>query len=177
MQPVHASHRPRFPLASDAPKRRSALWSMVGLGMLLVIAFAAGFTLRQVRESDDWVDHTRDVISNNQQLLLDVKDAESAERGYIITGDQSYLEPYQGASDDILRTLTHLTQLTADNPPQQQRLRNLGTLIAQRTAVLAEAVRQRRESGFERFERWRTRSRTCSPRVRPTVRRSRPLVP
>ncbi len=152
MQPVHPSHRLRFHLASEALERRSILWSMVGLGMLLVIAFAAGFTLRQVRESDDWVDHTRDVISNNQQLLSDLKDAEAAERGYIITGDQSYLEPYHEAADDIPRTLTGLTQLTADNPPQQQRLQNLGALIAQRTAVLAEAVRQRRESGFDAAE-------------------------
>ena len=152
MQPVHPSHRLRFHLASETLERRSVFWSMVGLGMLLVIALAAGFTLRQVRESDDWVDHTRDVISNNQQLLLDVKDAESAERGYIITGDPSYLEPYQTAADDIRKTLARLTQLTADNPPQQQRLENLGTLIAQRTAVLAEAVRQRSESGFDAAE-------------------------
>jgi len=152
VQPVHPSHRLRFHLASETLERRSVFWSMVGLGMLLVIALAAGFTLRQVRESDDWVDHTRDVISNNQQLLLDVKDAESAERGYIITGDPSYLEPYQTAADDIRKTLARLTQLTADNPPQQQRLENLGTLIAQRTAVLAEAVRQRSESGFDAAE-------------------------
>ena len=152
MQSVHASHHLRFHLASEALERRSVLWSMVGLGMLLVIAFAAGFTLRQVRESDDWVDHTRDVISNNQQLFSDLMDAESAERGYIITGDQSFLEPYKGAADDIPRTLTRLTQLTADNPPQQQRLQNLGTLIAQRTAVLAEAVRQRSETGFDAAE-------------------------
>jgi len=152
VQSVHASHHLRFHLASEALERRSVLWSMVGLGMLLVIAFAAGFTLRQVRESDDWVDHTRDVISNNQQLFSDLMDAESAERGYIITGDQSFLEPYKGAADDIPRTLTRLTQLTADNPPQQQRLQNLGTLIAQRTAVLAEAVRQRSETGFDAAE-------------------------
>ena len=152
MQSVHASHHLRFHLASEALEGRSVLWSMVGLGMLLVIAFAAGFTLRQVRESDDWVDHTRDVISNNQQLFSDLMDAESAERGYIITGDQSFLEPYKGAADDIPRTLTRLTQLTADNPPQQQRLQNLGTLIAQRTAVLAEAVRQRSETGFDAAE-------------------------
>jgi len=152
VQSVHASHHLRFHLASEALEGRSVLWSMVGLGMLLVIAFAAGFTLRQVRESDDWVDHTRDVISNNQQLFSDLMDAESAERGYIITGDQSFLEPYKGAADDIPRTLTRLTQLTADNPPQQQRLQNLGTLIAQRTAVLAEAVRQRSETGFDAAE-------------------------
>ena len=149
MQSVHTFRRTRFLNASDALESRSALWSIVGLGMLLVIGFVAGFTLHQVRASDFWVDHTRDVIYNNQQILSDVKDAESAERGYIISGDNSYLELYHRAADDIPRTLTRLSQLTSDNPSQQQRLQQLGSLVEQRTAVLAEAVRQRGASGFD----------------------------
>ena len=117
--------------------------------MLVVIAAVAAFTLHQVSTSDGWVDHTHDVINNNQQLLSDVKDAQSAERGYIITGDESYLNPYHSAADDIPRVLSRLLQFTADNPAQQQRLKTLAGLIAQRIAVLDEAVRQRRENGFD----------------------------
>jgi len=120
--------------------------------MLLVITLAAGLTLQQVRESDYWVDHTWKIITSNQQIFADLKDAESAERGYIITGDPSYLEPFKGDSDAIARTLSELTQLTSDNPTQHQRLEDLGRLIAQRMAVLDEAVQQRKNSGFEAAE-------------------------
>jgi len=149
VQPVSASQGQAARLATDLLEKRSRRWAVVGLGMLLVIALAAGYTLWQVSVSDYWVDHTRDVINNNQQLFSDVKVAESAERGYIITGDPSNLEPYQKSSDDIPRTISQLTQLTSDNPRQQQRVQKLGALIANRMAVLAEGVRQRRESGFE----------------------------
>jgi len=124
-------------------------WLVIGLGMLVVIGGIAAFTLRQVAESEYWVDHTREVIDTNQQLLLDVRDTEAAERGYIITGDESYLAPYEAASQDIPRILAKLTQLVADNPQQQQRLKNLEMLIVQRMSVLSEGVQQRRSSGFE----------------------------
>ena len=149
MQPVSASQGQATRPVTDPLEQRSRRWAVVGLGMLLVIALSPGYTLWQVSVSDYWVDHTRDVISNNQQLFSDIKVAESAERGYIITGDPSYLEPYQHSSDDIPRTINQLTQLTSDNPRQQQRIQKLGTRIADRMEVLAEAVRQRRESGFE----------------------------
>ena len=149
MQPVSASQGQAARPVTDPLEQRSRRWAVVGLGMLLVIALSPGYTLWQVSVSDYWVDHTRDVISNNQQLFSDIKVAESAERGYIITGDPSYLEPYQHSSDDIPRTINQLTQLTSDNPRQQQRIQKLGTRIADRMEVLAEAVRQRRESGFE----------------------------
>jgi PAS domain S-box-containing protein len=134
---------------ADALGRRSILWSMVGLGMLVVIGLAGVLALRQVNESDYWVDHTREVITANQQLLSDVKDAESAERGYIITGEDRYLEPYNSAAQDIARRQSELVNLTADNARQQERVQILASLIAQRMAVLTKAVQQRREKGFD----------------------------
>jgi PAS domain S-box-containing protein len=134
---------------SQSLERRSLLWSFAGLGMLLLIAGVAVWTLRQVAESDFWVDHTREVINANQQLLSDVRDAQSAERGYIITGDEGYLETHRSASADIPRSAEKLLQLTADNPGQQKRIESLHGLIDERMAVLNDALRQRRESGFD----------------------------
>lgn len=134
--------------ASDALGRRSMLWLVIGLGMLLVIGGIGAFTLQQVDVSDYWVEHTRNVISNNQRLLLDVRDAEAAERGYIITGDQNYLTPYNAAIQDIPPTLTKLRQLTSDNPGQQQRLNDLETQVTRRLEILSQGVQQRQSSGF-----------------------------
>jgi len=152
LHPVTPPRSPHSFLGTDALEKRSLFWMTIGLGMLVAIGLIAAWTLRQVNISDYWVDHTREVIGNNQELLSDMKDAESAERGYIITADAGYLEPYHSASDNIAQTVARLEQLTADNPEQQQRLQNLEQLITQRVAVLNQAVQQRRDSGFEAAE-------------------------
>ena len=51
--------------AGHALEKRALIWSFIGLGMLLIIGIAAILTLRQVNESDYWVDHTRQAISTN----------------------------------------------------------------------------------------------------------------
>jgi PAS domain S-box-containing protein len=149
---VLKSSSTQAPTGSQSLEKRSTFWSAMGLGMLLVIAGIGVWTLRQVAESDFWVDHTREVISTNQRLLSDVKDAESAERGYIITGDQGYLDPYRSASADIPPRVEKLLQLTADNPTQQRRIKNLQGLVEKRMAVFNDALRQRSESGFTAAE-------------------------
>ena len=142
----------QMPIGSQSLEKRSILWSAIGFGMLVLIAGIGVWTLRQVANSDAWVDHTREVISTNEQLLSDVKDAESAERGYIITGDEGYLEPFRSASADTPRSLEKLLQLTGDNPRLQQRLKSLEALIDKRMAVFEDALRQRKESGFSAAE-------------------------
>ena len=132
---------------SDALGRRSVFWLVIGLGMLLLIGGIGAYTLREVDKSDYWVDHTRDVISTDQQILLDVRDAEAAERGYIITGDESYLEPYRVSTQDIPPTLAKLRGLVNDNPAQQERLGKLEDLINRRMSVLSQGVQQR-TAGF-----------------------------
>lgn len=134
--------------SGDVLGKRSIFWLVIGLGMLLVIGGIGEYTLREVDESDYWVDHTREVISTNQRLLLDVRDAESAERGYIITADQDYLAPYNVATQDIPPTLAKLHDLLSDNPKQQERLSKLEALINRRTSVLAQGVQQQRAAGF-----------------------------
>jgi PAS domain S-box-containing protein len=142
------SWQPRLAPTSDAVGKRSLFWLVIGLGMLLLIGGIGAFTLQEVNESDYWVDHTREVISSNQTLLLDVRDAEAAERGYIITGDPDYLTPFNAASQDIPHTLTTLHHLLSDNPSQQQRLQKLEILIRQRVSVLRQGVQQRQSAGF-----------------------------
>lgn len=115
--------------------------------MLVVIGLIGAWTLRQINQSDRWVDHTREVITQNQRLLADIKDAESSERGYIITGDEAYLPAYEAAAHDIAPRLSGLQKLTRDNPAQQVRLSKLQTLIDERTAVLKTALTERKQAG------------------------------
>ena len=144
MNPSSSALRP----SADPIEKRTLFWSLIGLGMLLIITLIFAWTLRQVNDSNHWVEHTRTVISHNRQLLADIKDAESAERGFIITGDESYLEPFHLASTDISPAGSALHDLVADNRPQQEEVEALEAVIAERLSVLNKALRERQESGF-----------------------------
>jgi PAS domain S-box-containing protein len=117
--------------------------------MLVAVGLIAIWTLRQVDDSDSWVEHTREVIQSNRQLLSDLKDAESAERGYIITGDEKYLEGCRLYSADIAPVFTRLERLVSDNPLQRTRARDMMARIDRRMAVMNHALEERREHGFE----------------------------
>ncbi len=99
--------------------------------------------------SNKWVIHTHDVINNLGELLSTLKDAETGERGYLITGQSDYLEPY----NDALKKIDILTRasraMTVDNEKQQRNFDLLEPLITQRLDQLAEAIKASRDSGFE----------------------------
>ena len=120
--------------------------------MLLIMASIALWTERQVTDSDFWVAHTREVINAAQQFFADLKDAESAQRAYIITGRDEYLESYNAAASQVPNDVSTLKRLTADNPVQQERLDVLQPLVTRRLGELQERIRLRRESGFQAAE-------------------------
>ena len=138
---------------SDALKKRSFLWAGLGLAMLLAISMIAIWSVRQFRDSEFWIAHTREVISTAQRLFSNLKDAESAQRAYIITGKDAYLRAYEGAAPKVDEDLVALKHLTADNLIQQERIERLQPLVTRRLTQLAERARLRRDSGMEAAQR------------------------
>ncbi len=72
-----------------------------------------------------WVDHTHQVIGKLNELTTLQADMESGERGYVVTGDDSFLAPYQVAKPQLGTQLDDLIQMTADNPVQTDRLKRV----------------------------------------------------
>jgi len=137
------------PAHADPLEKRSLFWSVLGLITLVWISLTGAWTLRQVSQSDYWVDHTNEVLRGNDHVLSDIRDAESAERGYIITADENYVRTYEAARRDLPDSLDGLQNLTRDNPEQQEKLKELQSLISQRIGVLSDAISQRRSKGFD----------------------------
>ena len=106
------------------------------------------FSLVRQHEDRVWVDHTHQVIASQRRVLSTLTDAETSARGYIISGREEFLEPYQQAVRDVSDELHALRNLTADNAAQQDRLDALALLVAERLAILQEAVKVRRADGF-----------------------------
>jgi signal transduction histidine kinase/CheY-like chemotaxis protein/CHASE3 domain sensor protein len=118
-----------------------------GLAVVAVIVMAA-FTYRSLltnaagRES---VTHTISVIEQMQALLSTVKDAETAQRGFLLTGEETYLEPYSNALGALPTELAEARRLLADNPQQRTRLDALDALIRQKRDVMDRTINLRRE--------------------------------
>jgi two-component system sensor kinase FixL len=104
---------------------------------------------RNVTETANWVTHTYEVIGGIEIVRSRLADAESAERGHIITGDQDYLEAYKDAIAALSPEVKRIIDLTADNPTQNDRAILLESLVLDRLATLAEAVKLRNQQGFK----------------------------
>jgi two-component system, LuxR family, sensor kinase FixL len=121
------------------PGRVSGLLA-AALVLLLVAATALTLSLARVRETFSWVEHTNEVLHNISAVERSLVEAESGERGYLLTGESSYLSGYGHAQAEIPRQLTALKQLVADNADQTLRLSRLGSDVEARQAEFKRAV-------------------------------------
>ena len=100
-------------------------------------------------ETSHSVTHTHEVLEHIANVLSLLKDAETGQRGYVITGDEAFLEPYQTAVGSVPSVVKELRQLTADNPNQQKRLDQMEPLIAAKMAELKQTIDLRRKGKLE----------------------------
>jgi PAS domain S-box-containing protein len=84
-----------------------------------------------------------------ERTLSKLKDAETGQRGYLLTGADSYLEPYRAALATVGGDLVRLRALTADNPDQRERIARLESRWAAKLAELQETIRVRKDHGPE----------------------------
>ena len=118
------------------------------LGCLAGVGWLTWRNLQAATESERGERHTREVIQQLGDLLSSLKDAETGQRGFIITGKPDYLEPYQVSLAEIATGLADLRRLSADNPRQQQRLDAITPLVAARLADLKKKIALRETQGF-----------------------------
>jgi signal transduction histidine kinase len=91
-------------------------------------------------EQSRWVHHTQEVLRRLEQLLGDLRDVETGQRGFLIAGDEQFLEPYESAAGVATERLNDALALTSDNPAQQRRIGDLRGLIDQKLAFSAQTV-------------------------------------
>ena len=124
---------------------------LAGYGLALVVVAAVGIVAYRgttdLAESADWVTHTHKVKETLAEFVSILKDAESGQRGFLLTGEERYLEPYSSAIRVVDQCIQNLRELTADNPNQQKRLAMLQPLAASKLAELAETIALRRQRG------------------------------
>jgi signal transduction histidine kinase len=93
--------------------------------------------------------HTQEVIEKNLQFLADVRAAESRKRGYIITGDNRYLNKFYDALNEIEKHGGQLTALVADNPLRQKEVNALRALVDKRRQEFQDNIAIFNKDGYE----------------------------
>lgn len=112
----------------------------LAVALLVMMVFFAYQNIRQLIENNRWVAHTHEVLTELGDTLSMMKDIETGVRGYLITEDERYLEPYGEASTRVRAQLERVRSLTADNPIQQRRLALVEPLIAAELAFISETI-------------------------------------
>ena len=99
-----------------------ALGFAVSVVMLLVVATVGYFSIARIWNNAHKMGQTYEMIDQLSELSSMVQDAETGQRGYLLTGNDTYLEPYRAADASIDNVRRQLRDLTADNPAQARRL-------------------------------------------------------
>jgi PAS domain S-box-containing protein len=126
---------------------------VVGLGLVAaLLVINAWLTYRNTHQLDQdagMVAHTHEVLDQTGDVLLTLVDAETGQRGFLVTGKDNFLEPYNTALDHLEQRVTSLKNLTRDNERQQAHIRELGVLIASELTLLKEGIDLRRKNAAE----------------------------
>lgn len=135
--------------------RRWTLGQQIAIGLFLPILTLVALGLfsylstQHLLQMSYWVAHTHDSLGAVNQVLSTLKDAETGQRGYIITGKDEFLDPYRQALQKTKSNVEQLRTLTEDNPAQQRRLEMLREFLQPKLAELTETIELRRRAGFD----------------------------
>ena len=97
-------------------------------------------------EKAEWVSHTHEVLIHTQEFIGHIIDMETGQRGYLLTEDASYLEPYYKGLRDSKEHFVGLKELTADHAWQQTRLDNIEETMKLKFDELAETIKLTQEN-------------------------------
>ncbi|MBW8078540.1 MAG: hypothetical protein GJU76_10805 [Gallionella sp.] len=112
------------------------------LALLIMLAIGAVAYRSTLEAHDDsvWVEHTQTVLTSLETLVSSITDVETGVRGYVITGNPTYLDLRQAALDRVTAKYAELRELTADNTEQQHRLDTLKPVLDARLALFTKVI-------------------------------------
>jgi signal transduction histidine kinase len=130
-------------------KARSSEFLISGalFAVLLIVCLNSWLALRSVQilgDSEYWVAHTWQVLNAVEQVIGSARDAETGSRGFLLTDDDDYLEPYTRAVHDLPAEIEKVQQLTVDNPRQRPRILEMRAVVEQRLKLLQQGIDERR---------------------------------
>lgn len=130
-------------------EKTTTLFYFFAISILVLVLVLFYYNTKKVKSETDLVQHTQEVINMNNQVMLDVVNIETGQRGYNLTGSERYLEPYNNGLATIEGKLTSLKLLTNDNASQQLRINSLIVLAHERIALAKLDIDNKKQAGSE----------------------------
>jgi signal transduction histidine kinase len=125
----------------NASRQRTALLALaMVLGAVVANALISYLNIRRLRNSDTEIRHTYEVIAALQGALGTMVDAETGQRGYLVTGEAPFLKPYQDALRRVDRQFKRLHELIGNDAQEAQNLEELEGLAQRRLDELRDAL-------------------------------------
>jgi PAS domain S-box-containing protein len=121
---------------------------VIATAILVFVGWLSYRNTARFAEAAQWREHTYEVLNSLDKALGQLSDAETGQRGYLLTGKEAYLEPYRAAIKDADQTIGSLKSLTSDNQNQQKRIQNLEPLVARKLAELQRTIDLRKNEGL-----------------------------
>ncbi|MBG6235428.1 CheY-like chemotaxis protein/signal transduction histidine kinase/CHASE3 domain sensor protein [Pedobacter sp. CAN_A7] len=119
----------------------------ISLLFVLFTAVTSYLSVKSLRQDATWQNHTYEVINTTERINLELANAESSLRGYLLTNIPRYLDPYQNNSSSVLLTMKELSDLVADNPVQSQKVDSMEVLLLQKLSIMRETLLLKTSSG------------------------------
>ncbi|QDT07355.1 Sensory/regulatory protein RpfC [Rubripirellula lacrimiformis] len=141
---------------TDQTKIRRGLVEPLSIALVIIALVISGVialrNFRELQENRLLVRHTNQVLASLRETVAAVMDAESRQRGFLITGDTTYLTPFDEAVRQANESLDKLRSLTSDNPRQAVEVPLLRALVQERINELRHVLRVRAEEGSQAAE-------------------------
>jgi len=132
---------------------RKILAGFIACTLILVTVSVFSFrNSEQFIESNEWVNHTHEVITEFRAMMTLAADAETGTRGYVITGNQDFLDPYTNARIKIFEHLERVKALTHDNPVQQKNIEALEKSIIEKFEISEGHIEARKKDPAKAIE-------------------------
>ncbi|HTC31878.1 MAG TPA: CHASE3 domain-containing protein [Bryobacteraceae bacterium] len=130
--------------------RRPDRWYLTGaLVIVLGVAFLSYQDWTAFERSAPQVQHSRQLLQLVEQAMSAVRDAETGQRGFVLTGDAQYLDTYTAATASLPVTLNQLSAAVSAEPAQRTRVAALSNLITEKLSELKETVALRQNGGLK----------------------------
>jgi two-component system CheB/CheR fusion protein len=116
----------------------------VSLSILIVSAIASYGSIENLIESAHQVEHSNAVIAKLEHTLSVMKDAETGQRGYLLTNDTDFLQPYNGAYAKALRGVGDFQNLTKNEPGQAKMADQIREILVKRLNILDTFIKKKK---------------------------------
>ncbi len=143
----------------------------LGLSLILLIlsSLASYISIHNLIKNADLVEHSNKVISNLENAISTLKDAETGQRGYLLTGNNVFLEPYYGARERVNVLYAEIKKETIDNKFQQRKIDTLKDVLDTRLNIIEKTIKVK-QNGATVTEGYLLEGKTYMDKVRKIIK-------